>query len=274
MEPKHSKLTIAKQCKLLGISRSSYYYKSKDTGCKKKTNLIIKILRVLKNKPFYGYRKIAVELNLSIKKTRLLMSRNGLRAIYPKKRLTYPNKYHKKYPYLLKGLNIWLPNQVWSTDITYIKLLKGYAYLIAIIDLYSRKVLSFKISNTHDAEFCVSALQEAIHKYGIPAIFNTDQGSEFTSDKFTEVLKKHKIRISMDSKGRALDNIYIERLWRSVKYEDIYLNNYETMNELKDGIKRYFKFYNSKRFHQSLEYKTPDEMYNSAFKKDTEGLAA
>jgi putative transposase len=169
---------------------------------------------------------------------------------------------------------IWLPNQVWATDITYIKLKGGCVYLMAIIDLYSRKVLSWRLSNTMDAEFCISALEEAIITYGVPSIFNTDQGSQFTSEGFISVLKKYGIQISMDGVGRALDNIYVERLWRSVKYEEIYLKEYSSMDDLKMSLKRYFIFFNSERFHQSLEYATPDEMYYSSFQGYVETKAA
>lgn len=193
------------------------------------------------------------------------MKRAGLKAIYPGKRTSMSEKGHKKYPYLLKDKLIWLPNQVWASDITYIKVNGSFVYLMSIIDVYSRKILSWRLSNTLDAEFCVSALEEAIDQWGIPAIFNTDQGSQFTSTAFTEVLERQGIRISMDGKNRALDNIYIERFWRSLKYEDIYLNDYEDMEQLRNGLKRYFSFYNGERFHASLDYGTPDEQYASVF---------
>jgi len=193
------------------------------------------------------------------------MRRAGLRAIYPGKRTSIPAKYHKKYPYLLREKVIRFPNQVWATDITYIKLKTGFVYLVAIIDLFSRRILSWRLSNTMDTEFCISALQEAIDIYGIPAIFNTDQGSQFTSDAFVDVLKSWGIAISMDGVNRALDNIYIERFWRALKYEDIFLKDYESMAELKEGIKRYVKFYNTERFHQSLDYLTPEHVYDSKF---------
>lgn len=225
----------------------------------------------LKLHPFYGYRKVAVALKhmgVTRKQVRRIMKKAGLRAIYPGKRLSIPSKMHKKYPYLLRDKDIWLPNQVWATDITYIKLAGGHVYLAAIIDLFSRKVLSWRLSNTLDTEFCISALEEAIMTYGVPAIFNTDQGCQFTSEAFTDKLLSHKIRISMDGKGRALDNIYIERLWRSLKYEEIYLNEYHSMEDLKIALKRYFNFYNNERFHQSLEYATPEEIYYSAFNRE------
>jgi putative transposase len=191
------------------------------------------------------------------------MRRFGLRAIYTRKNLSKRRKDHKVYPYLLKNYVIRYPNQVWASDITYIKVNGCYVYLVVILDLFSRKVLAWRISNTCDASFCVDALEEAISRYGEPAIFNSDQGSQFTSEAFTSVLEKHHIRISMDSVGRALDNVYVERLWRSLKYEDIYIKSYENMSELIKGITKYFQFYNSERFHQSLGYETPDEMYQS-----------
>ncbi len=227
------------------------------------------ILEVLRRLPFYGYRKVARELascGVTLKQVRRIMKRAGLRAIYPGKRTSIPAKYHKKYPYLLRNKKIWLPNQVWASDITYIRLAGGHVYLVAIIDLYSRRILSWKISNTIDADFCVAALEEAIALHGIPGIFNTDQGSQFTSDQFIEVLQRHDIQISMDGVNRAIDNVYIERFWRTLKYEDIYLRCYQDMTSLKSGIKRYVQFYNTERFHESLEYLTPDEMYEGRFK--------
>lgn len=231
------------------------------------------ILATLQEVPFYGYRKVSRKLlpeypHMSAKRVRRIMRRFGLRAIYAKPNLSAARKENKKYPYLLKNKIIRYPNQVWASDITYIRLPGGYVYLVAILDLYSRKVLSYRLSNTLDADFCVDALEDAIKVYGEPAIFNTDQGSQFTSDRFTKVLKEHYVKISMDSKGRALDNIYVERLWRSLKYEDIYLKSYETMGELKEGVKRYFKFYNTERFHQSLDYLTPEIMYESFSTRD------
>jgi putative transposase len=227
------------------------------------------ILDELQQHPFYGYRKITramVDLGVTEKQIRRIMKKAGLRALFPGKRTSIAAKNHKKYPYLLRGKSVWLPNQVWATDITYIRLAGGYVFLSAIIDLFSRKVLSWRVSNTMDAEFCISALEEAIVIYGVPAIFNTDQGSQFTSDAFLGVLQSHGIRISMDGKNRALDNVIVERFWRTLKYEDIYLRDYQNMGELKDGLKRYFRFYNEERFHASLNYATPDEIYNNVFK--------
>jgi putative transposase len=197
---------------------------------------------VYKVKPFYGYRKVAHELSdlgVTRKQVRRIMRRAGLRAIYPGKRTSISIKNHKKYPYLLRGKVIQFPNQVWATDITYIKLKTGFVYLVAIIDLFSRCILSWRLSNTMDTDFCISALQESIDFFGVPAIFNTDQGSEFTSEAFVDVLKSYDIEISMDGVNRALDNVYIERFWRTLKYEDIFLKDYDSMTDLKEGIKRY-----------------------------------
>ncbi len=270
-------LTIKKQCALLGIRRSVFYYKERDKLRTEEVLILRAILEELQSHPFYGYRKIAValkDMSVTSKQVRRIMSKAGLRAIYPKKNFSKSSKKHKKYDYLLRNMTIWLPNQVWATDLTYIKLRGGYVYLIAIIDVYSRKVLTWKLSNTMDTEFCISALEEAISLYGVPSIFNTDQGSQFTSDRFISILEKNGIQVSMDGIGRALDNVYIERLWRSVKYEEIYLNDYESMGDLKSSLKRYFSFYNSERFHYSLEYSTPDEIYYKAFSNTLENEAA
>ena len=268
VEAKHPELSIGQQCEILGISRSSYYYQPKEMLEDPDFAILVVILEVLKEKPFYGYRKIAREIaymGVTRKQVRRIMRKAGLRAIYPGLQLSKPAKGSKKYPYLLRGKTIWLPNQVWASDITYIKLSGGHVYLVTIIDLYSRKILSWRVSNTMDAQFCVSALEEAIAHYGVPGIFNTDQGSQFTSDAFVSVLEEHGIQISMDGVNRALDNIFVERFWRSLKYEDIYLKDYQTMTELKAGLARYIRFYNSERFHQALEYETPDTIYESRF---------
>ena len=234
---------------------------------------------VLGDIPFYGYRKVTLELrrdgwDVTRKQVRRIMHQAGLRAIYPGKRTSLPNKQHPVYPYLLRGKSIWLPNQVWATDITYCKLKGVHVFLVAILDLYSRRVLSWKLSNTIDTAFCVAALEEAIAVWGVPAIFNTDQGSQFTATAFVEVLKTHGVAISMDGVNRCLDNIYVERLWRSVKYEEIFLNDYASLGELQIGLKRYFRFYNEERFHQSLDYRTPAELYSQAFQTDLVSLQA
>jgi putative transposase len=262
----------------LGVSRSSYYYQPLPETDRDELDLLEAILGILGEIPFYGYRKITLELAkkghaATRKQVRRIMHRAGLKALYPGKRTSIPNRGHQKYPYLLRNKVIWLPNQVWATDITYIKLRGGHVYLVAIIDLYSRKVLSWTLSNTMDTEFCVAALEEAIARWGVPAIFNTDQGSQFTSEAFTLVLKAHRIKISMDGVKRALDNIYVERLWRSLKYEEIYLNDYASMLDLRHAVDRYFRFFNERRYHQSLEYKTPDEIYGRSFAM-TSGLEA
>lgn len=262
-------LTILRQCQLLDISRSAFYYHPVLDTDEHEIEVLKKIMEVLNRIPFFGYRKIWREIKkyikVTMKQVRRIMNKFGLRAIYPKKNLSKPNKYHKKYPYLLKNKEIWLPNQVWATDITYIRLNGQYVYLVAIMDLFSRRVLSWRISNTIDTAFCIEALDEAILLHGVPCIFNTDQGSQFTSDVFISALESRHIQISMDSVGRAADNIYVERLWRSVKYEEIYLKDYSCMNDLKESLKRYFDFYNSERFHQSLDYLTPNEMYFGKF---------
>ncbi len=259
------RLPLTQQATLLGVSRSSFYYQSQVVEDKDLADMRL-ISEVLEKLPFYGYRRISRQLieahpHLTVKRARRVMKRFGRRAIYPGPKTSLAGKGHSKYPYLLRGKAIRHPNQVWATDITYIRLPGGYVYLVAILDLYSRKVLAWRLSNTMDSEFCIQALREALDTYGIPAIFNTDQGSQFTSESFVGVLESEGILVSMDGKGRALDNVYVERLWRSLKYEDIYLKSYETMKELKEGVKRYFEFYNSERFHQSHNYNTP--MYES-----------
>lgn len=215
--------------------------------------------------PFYGTRRLCIALKgkgyvINRKKMRRLMQKMGIEAIYPKKNLSKANKEHNKYPYLLEDLKINRPEQVWSEDITYIRLEKGFVYLTAIIDWFSRYVVSWKLSNLLSTDFCIEALEEALRK-GIPDIFNTDQGVQFTSKDFIKVLKSRDIKISMDGKGRALDNIFIERLWRSVKYEEVYLKCYRTLRDAKEGLKNYFMYYNYKRPHQSLDYKTPNEVH-------------
>lgn len=218
--------------------------------------------------PFYGNRKIKYELNLTHNipigrdHLRTLMNLMGIQAIYPKKKLSWRNKNHKVYPYLLRNLKIQKPNQIWSTDITYVKLQEGFAYLIAIIDWFSRYVVNWKLSNSLDIEFCLECLDGALSQSkNRPDIFNTDQGSHFTSPQFTGILESENIRISMDGRGRCLDNIFVERLWRSVKQENIYLNNYQNVLETRNGLNEYFQFYNERRRHQSLAYLTPKEVH-------------
>lgn len=215
--------------------------------------------------PYYGSRRMTALLKregqeVNRKRIQRLMRKMGLEALYPKPNLSRAHAQHVKYPYLLRGVEIVEPNHVWSTDITYIRMSKGWMYLVAVIDWYSRYVLSWKLSNTLENVFCVQALEQAL-QYSVPRVFNTDQGSQFTSMDFIEVLKGRGIAISMDGKGRALDNVFVERLWRTVKYEDIYLKDYETVNQLRSGLAEYFSFYNTVRLHQSLDYRTPQEVY-------------
>jgi len=262
----HPAISITRQCDLLGLSRSSLYYRPVTNKIEKDNSYKKLIFEEYLKHPFYGYRKITLSIrkrgyNVNRKRIQRIMREMGIQAIYPKPNLSKSSSENKKYPYLLRGLKIDHSNYVWATDITYIKIAGGFIYLAAIIDIFSRKALSWQISNTLDVDFCIDVLKMAIDKYGVPEIFNSDQGSQFTSTEFTNVLKSHNIKISMDSKGRAKDNIYIERLWRSLKYEDVYIKEYQTVLECKAGIDNYFKFYNTERFHQSLKYKTPNDIY-------------
>lgn len=275
IEPEHPSLSVTKQCELLDLPRSWYYY---EPSVKPQTadyeRLAYEIKKEYLLRPFYGYRRICETLNrkgmeAGTKRVRRMMRHLGLRAIYPKPRLSSPCGEHRKYAYLLEGVEITHSNQVWASDITYIRQDGAFVYLVAIIDLFSRKVLSWRLSNTLDVGFCVEALLEAIGIYGTPEIFNTDQGCQFTSGDFISVLEDRQVKISMDGKGRALDNVYVERLWRSLKYENIFLNEYRNLKELKGGVSSYFEFYNSERYHQSLVYKTPDEVYFSGILTET-----
>lgn len=264
IEADNQELTIIEQCSLIGLSRSSYYYQP--IGLKKEElDIMSKIDRIYTNHPYYGVRRITGQLrrqgnNYNHKRISRLMKIMGISAIMPKKNLSKARKDHLIYPYLLRGMKITESNLVWSSDITYIPLYEGYAYLVAIMDWFSRYVLSWEVSNTMDVYFCLEALSNAL-KIAKPKIFNTDQGSQFTSIAFTGKIIENDIKMSMDSRGRALDNIFIERLWRSLKYEDIYLKEYRTMEELTEGLEEYFYFYNNERIHQSLNYKTPAEVY-------------
>ena len=276
----HSSLSVNRQCELLGFNRSWFYYKPVNRPePQEKTDLKGYVTQEYMTHPFYGYRRITTALrrkghDVTQKKVRTAMSEMNMKAIYPKPNLSKPGKGHRIYKYLLRGLTIDHANQVWATDITYIKLNGSFVYLTAVIDLFSRKVLTYRLSNTMDACFCVEALLEAFDRFGQPEIFNTDQGSQFTSEEFTDELNKRDIRISMDGKGRALDNVFVERLWRSVKYENIYLNEYKNLKELKGGVKSYFEFFNTERYHQSLEYATPDEVYYFSRNSEDEVLYA
>lgn len=262
---------MTQQCKLLALSRSSVYYRPVDVSTED-LRLMKAIDEIHLEQLFRGSRRIRDELidrgvvtRINRKKVQRLRRQMGLVALYPKKRTSVPGKGHKIYPYLLKGLTIDRPNQVWATDICYIPMAKGFLYLVAVMDWHSRKVLAWRLSNTMDTGFCVEALAEAIERYGTPDIFNTDQGSQFTSDQFTGTLNAQGIKISMDGKGRWVDNVFVERLWRSVKYEEVYLKAYETPRQAEIEIGRYFRFYNEKRRHQGLASKTPDEVYYADF---------
>lgn len=259
-------LSLRQQCELLEICRGSVYYTPVPMN-ELNLELMDQIDRQYIETPYYGRPKMTKHLKdlgflINPKRIGRLMKLMGLRAIMPKFNTSKPNPNHKVYPYLLRGLQIIRPNQVWATDITFVRLKRGFMYLVAVMDLFSRYVLSWQLSNTIDAGFCVEAAEDALmHAQEAPEIFNTDQGSQFTSYAFTETLLKHEIRISMDGKGRALDNVFVERLWRSVKYECTYLRQFETVSELKHALKKYFEFYNTKRYHQALKYKTPKEVY-------------
>lgn len=262
----HVALSIVRQCALLKIARSGLYYERTGESAINLT-LMQEIDRAFTEWPFLGVRQICrylVSLGYSAgrKRVRRLMRLMGLIAVYQKPKTSVPNPEHKRYLYLLRGLAIDRPNQVWCTDITYIPMRKGFLYLVAVMDWHSRKVLSWRLSNTVDTDFCVSALEEALEKYGKPDIFNTDQGSQFTSFAFTNVLRENGIRISMDGRGRWLDNVFIERLWRSLKYENVYLNAYETGSEARAGIGRWIAFYNQTRPHSSLDGTTPERCYH------------
>jgi putative transposase len=263
---KHPSLSVVRQCRLLDISRSGLYYRS--IGIPHEDLVIMKqIDRLHITTPIYGARKIATLLNINRKRARRLMQIMGLKAIYRRPRTSQPAPGHHIYPYLLRNLAITRPNQVWATDITYLPMAKGFLYLVAIIDVYSRYVLSWRLSNTLDTNFCIEALEEAFKK-GTPEIFNTDQGTQFTSEPFTGLLKSHGVRISMDGKGSYNDNLFIERLWRTVKYEEVYLKAYQDGKEARYNIRSYFRFYNFERPHQALGYRTPAEVYNVSYTKE------
>jgi len=258
-------ICITTQCKLLDISRSCFYYTPKD-----ECEVNLKMARLLIDRylctPFYGYRKLTVWLRsqgfeINEKRVRRLMKIVNWKTIYREPRTTICNVEHKKYPYLLKGLATTHKNHVWATDITYIPMEKGFMYLAAIIDLHTRYVLNWSVSNTMSATWCTGVLEEAMAKHGKPEIFNTDQGSQYTSDEHVNLLLSNEIKVSMDGKGRAIDNIFIERLWRTVKYENVYLQAYSDGTSLNQGLRKYFEFYNNERFHQSLDYATPAQRY-------------
>jgi putative transposase len=264
IESVHPTLSIRRQCELIGLNRATYYHQP--VG---ETPFNLRLMPMIDEEytraPFYGYRKMTARLKqrgyaVNRKRVARLMGKMGLQAIYPRPRRFTPDQEHKKYPYLLRGLTITHPNQVWSADITYVPMLHGFMYLVAIMDWFSRFVLAWQLSNTLDGLFCLEALKLALPQ-GQPEIFNTDQGVQFTAHDFTGQLESNGIKISMDGRGRAFDNIFIERLWRSVKYEDIYINEYGTVPALEMGLGNYFQLYNYERPHQSLAYRTPADIH-------------
>ena len=263
-------LATTRQCELAGVSRATMYAHQKPKMADGEDLLLSRLIDEQYTAcPYYGTRRMAVIISALVgfavnrKRIQRLMQAMGLQGMAPGPNTSRAHPQHPVYPYLLRGLEITHPNQVWSTDITYIRLAKGFVYLVAVMDWYSRKVLSWRISNSMEVSFCVDCLEEALRNFGNPEIFNSDQGSQFTSADFTVVLKREEIKISMDGRGRAFDNIFVERLWRNVKYEDIYLKGYATVGELLLGLSDYFVRYNSKRPHQSLQYKTPNVVYAS-----------
>lgn len=264
---------LSVQCELSGVPRSSVYRRldaAARVECEKAEDLELRSLidEQYTIRPFYGSRRMMVFLRnsghvVNRKRIQRLMRDMGLAGMAPGPNTSRSHPQHKIYPYLLRGVEVTKANHVWSIDITYIRLARGFAYLVAIIDWYSRKVLSWRLSNSMDASFCVDCLEEALRQYGRPQLFNSDQGSQFTSTAFTDVLKRERITISMDGRGRAFDNIFVERLWRNVKYEDVYLKGYAKMPELTVGLAQYFAFYNAERPHQALGYQTPDAVYRA-----------
>jgi putative transposase len=251
---------MRRQCELLGVNRSGLYYEP--LGESDENMALMRLLdEQYTRTPFYGSRKMVEWLstqgfNVNRKRVSRLMALMGIEAVHPKPKLSQPGEGHRIYPYLLRGVAVNRANQVWSTDITYIRMAQGFVYLVAVMDWFSRYVLSWSLSLTMELDFCIEALKSALRR-GRPDIFNSDQGSQFTSEKFTGELAARKIAISMDGRGRCMDNIFIERLWRSLKYEEVYLKDYASVNEARTGIAKYFRFYNQERLHQSLEYRTP-----------------
>jgi putative transposase len=264
VDRQHPSLSVVRQCTLLGISRSSVYYQPVKTS-QENLKLMKLIDQQYLERPFYGSRRMTAWLRnqgygVNRKRVRRLLGSMGLRAIYRHPRTSQPALGQKVYPYLLRGVEITQPNQVWTADITYIPMARGFLYLVVIMDWYSRYVLAWRLSNTLETDFCVEALKEALRK-GVPEMFNTDQGGQFTSQVFTGLLEQHGVRISMDGKGRYTDNLFIERLWRSLKYEEVYLKAYAGGKEARAGIGEYFDFYNLERPHQALGYQTPAEVF-------------
>ena len=266
VERDHAELSVRRQCDLLSLHRSGLYEARNKKPSEEDAELMKEIDKIYTDRPYFGSRRIRNILRrqgwkINRKRVQRLMRAMGIEGVAPGPRTSRPHPEHKVYPYLLRNLDVVRPNQVWCTDITYIPMKKGHMYLVAVMDWFSRRVLSWELSNSLDSSFCVNALQEAMASYGTPEIFNTDQGCQFTSDAFVSVLQNAGIKISMNGRGRALDNIFVERLWRSVKYEDLYLNEYENVPALYRGLIRYFTRYNDDRPHQALNDQTPSEVY-------------
>lgn len=266
MDWEDGELSLRRQCELLGVSRASLYYTPAGESAEN-----LQLMRLIDEQytrtPFYGSRRMVVrlrELGYEVNRKRVvrLMELLEIAAVYPQPRLSQPGEGHKKYPYLLEGVEVNRVNQVWSTDITYIRMAGGFAYLVAVMDWFSRLVLSWALSVTLELDFCLVALRQALRR-GRPEIFNSDQGAQFTSEPFTGELEAHGIAVSMDGRGRCLDNIFIERLWRSLKYEEVYLKDYRAVAEARAGIGRWFQFYNQERPHQALGYRTPAAVYEA-----------
>lgn len=257
-------LTVKRKCELLKIARSTVYYCPK-TGQNDDALLLNEIRDIYRDQPFYGYRRINVELRrrgfvVNHKKVQRILSSAGIQALYPTKKTTISNPLHKKYPYLLKGLKIEYPNQVWQVDITYIKIQQGFVYLVCLIDLFSRKIMGWDLSTFLDTAAPLRALQMAL-RHATPLIINSDQGCQFTSETWIKTITQHEIFVSMDGKGRWADNVFVERLWRTIKYELVYLHSFETVSQARTIIHNFIDFYNKKRFHQALNYHTPDAIY-------------
>ena len=265
IDPANRKLSISRQCRLLKLNRSTFYYKKRPIK-----SMDLKLMKLIDEQylkiPSWGSRSMRNHLRrlgykVNRKRVQRLMRIMGLEAIYPKPKTSRPHPGHKVYPYLLRGVTIDRPNQVWAADITYIPMSRGFMYLVAVMDWHSRKILSWRLSNTLEADFCVEAVEDAISQHGTPEVFNTDQGAQFTSQAFTNLLKDHDIKISMDGRGRVLDNIFIERLWWTLKYQYLYLWSFDNGSQLRQGLDQWFHFYNQERSHQALDNLTPDEVY-------------
>ncbi len=259
IEAEHNEFTIARQCELIGLARSTCYYRPAGESVENLA-LMRRIDEQYLRTPFYGSRKMAEVLGINRKRAQRLMRLMGFEAIYPKRRTTWPGAGHKIYPYLLRNVEVTRPDQVWASDITYVPLRHGFLYLVAVMDWYSRYVLAWRLSNTLTGSFCIEAIEEALSQTQ-PEIFNSDQGSQFTAAAFTSRLEALSVAISMDGRGRAIDNVFIERLWRSVKYEEVYLREYTGGWQAEASLAAYFRFYNQERIHQALGYRTPSDVY-------------